>query len=617
MRTIGRRIAATTLALSLLAGLGPAWGQAPAAGVAMHGTPKYGPGFAHFDYVDPNAPKGGSLAMAAIGTFDSLNPFIVKGAPAVGLGTVFETLTTQSGDEAFSEYGLLAATIEIPDDRAYVAYELRPEARWHDGRPVTVEDVIFSFETLKAKGAPFYRAYYANVAQAVQEGERRVKFVFDGTPNRELPLIVGQMPILPRHYWEGRAFDQTTLEPPLGSGPYRIRSVDAGRSITYERVQDYWGADLPVNRGRNNFDVIRYDYYRDPNVALEAFKAGQFDLRVENSSRFWATGYGGPALQQGLIVKQEIPIEGGTGMQAFIFNTRRDKFADPRVRAALGHAFDFEWTNKTLFYGLYARTRSYFANSELAARGLPGPDELALLEPHRDRLPKEVFEKEYEPPATDGSGNNRDNLRAAVRLLKEAGYEVRNGKLTNVATGEPLAFEILLDQGGLFERIVGPFAKSLERLGVAVSIRTVDDAQYEARLENFDFDMVVATFGQSLSPGNEQRDFWGSAAADQPGSRNLIGVKDPIVDALIEKIVTADTREQLIAACRALDRVLLWSHYVIPQWHNRVTWIAYWDKLAHPATWPRYGVDLFAWWVDPAEAAEVEAGKQSLARDPN
>jgi microcin C transport system substrate-binding protein len=450
----------------------------------------------------------------------------------------------------------------------------------------------------------------------VQDGDRRVKFVFDGTANRELPLIVGQMPVLPKHYWEGREFDRTTLEPPLGSGPYRIRSVDAGRSIAYERVEDYWGAEIPVNNGRNNFGEVRYEYYRDPNVALEAFKAGRFDLRVENSSRFWATGYQSPALEKGLITKLEIPTEGGNGMQAFVFNTRREKFQDPLVRQALGYAFDFEWTNKTLFYGQYARTRSFFSNSELAAQGPPGPGELALLEPHRGQLPQEVFGEPYQPPVTDGSGNNRDNLRKAVELLKRAGYEVRGGKLVDAETGEPFTFEILLVQGDLFDRIVGPFAKSLERLGVTVNIRAVDDAQYEGRLQNFDFDMVVATFPQSLSPGNEQRDFWGSAAADLPGSRNLIGIKDPVVDELIEKIVTAHTREALVDAARALDRVLQWGFYVIPQWHNRVTRVAYWDKLDHPEQWPRYGVDLFAWWVDPAEAATIERERQNLGGAP-
>lgn len=616
MRMIGG-VVMSLFAWMLVVTPGAAQVAEPTHGVAMHGDPLYPADFTHFAYVDPDAPKGGTLAMAAIGTFDSLNPYILKGNAATGAALVYETLTTQSNDEAFSEYGLLAQSIEMPEDRSWVAFTLRPEARWQDGRPVTVDDVVFSFDILKEKGAPFFRAYYANVVKAGPAGERRVKFTFDGTSNRELPLILGQMPVLPKHYWEGREFDRSTLEPPLGSGPYRVKSVDAGRSLVLERVKDYWGADIPVNRGRNNFDEIRYDYYRDPNVALEAFKAGQSDLRVESSSRFWATGYDGPALQKGLIVKLEIPTEGGNGMQAFVFNTRRAKFADPRVRRALDYAFDFEWTNKNLFYGQYARTNSYFSNSELAAEGLPGPDELKLLEPYRDRLPKQVFEQVYQSPTTDGSGNNRDNLREAVALLKEAGYEVKGGKLVNTATGEPLTFEIMIDQGGLFERIVGPFAKNLERLGIGVTVRGVDDAQYQKRQDDFDFDMVIGTFPQSLSPGNEQRDFWGSQSADVPGSRNLIGIKDPIVDELIGKIITADSREALIAACRALDRVLLWNHYVIPQWHNRVTRIAYWDKLQHPATWPRYGVDLFAWWSDPAAVAKIEQARRDLGKAPN
>ena len=612
-RWIGRAAAAVLAVMAL----SPTTEAAPSHGVAMHGEVAYPPDFTHFSYVNPDAPKGGELAMAAIGSFDNLNPYIIRGTPASGAGLVFETLTTQSNDEAFSEYGLIARTIEMPEDRSWVAFELRPEARWHDGKPVTVDDVIFSLDTLKTKGSPFYRAYYANVVRAVADGPNRVKFEFDGTVNRELPLIVGQLPVLPRHYWEGRDFEKTTLEPPLGSGPYRVKSVDPGRGIVYERVQDYWGADIPVNKGRNNFDTVRYEYYRDPNVALEAFKAGRFDLRVENSSRFWATGYQGPALDKGLITQLEIPTEGGSGMQAFVFNTRRDKFKDPLVRHALSYAFDFEWTNKTLFYGAYARTWSYFSNSELASSGLPSPEELKLLEPYRDRLPPEVFEKAYQPPVTDGSGNNRDNLRAAFELFKQAGYEVRGGKLVNNATGQPFEFEILLDSGGLFERIVGPFAKSLERLGIKVDLRPVDDAQYEKRLETFDFDMVIGSFGQSQSPGNEQRDFWGSAAADTPASRNLIGVRDPVVDDLIGKIITAHSREDLITACRALDRVLLWSHYVIPQWHNRVTRIAFWDKLDHPETWPRYGVDLFAWWVNPGEAEAIAKAREELGAAPN
>ncbi|MCX7629558.1 MAG: extracellular solute-binding protein [Geminicoccaceae bacterium] len=607
-RAVASRAARATLLVALWAASAAAEEVRPVHGVAMHGAPALPPDFAHLPYADPEAPKGGRLTLAAIGTFDNLNPFILKGNDAAGSGLPFESLTVQNLDEAFSEYGLLAETIEMPSDRSWVAFTLRPQARWHDGRPVTVDDVAFSLEILKSKGEPFYRAYYANVLRAEAAGERRVKFVFDGTINRELPLIVGQMPILPKHYWQGREFDKTTLEPPLGSGAYRVKSVDPGRSITYERVPDYWGADVPVMRGRYNYDEIRYVYFRDPNVALEALKAGEFDLRIENSSRFWATGYTGPAVERGLIKKEAIPREGGAGMQGFVFNLRRPVFKNRALREALNYAFDFEWTQKNLFYGHYVRTESYFPNSELGARAPISPAERALLEPFRDRLPREVFEKVYEAPRTDGSGNIRENLRKAFEILKAGGYEVRQGKLVEVATGTPVSFEILLDQGGLFERIVGPFVKNLERLGVEARVRVVDDAQYQRRLEEFDYDMVVAVFPQSLSPGNEQRNFWGSAAARQSGSRNLIGIEDPVVDFLIDKIIQAPDREALITACRALDRVLIWGHYVIPHWHNRETWIAAWDKFARAPKNPRYGIDIFSWWIDPAkERALAEA----------
>jgi microcin C transport system substrate-binding protein len=584
---------------------------APEHAIAMLSQPKYGPDFTHFDYADPNAPKGGTLTESAIGTFDNLNPYIVNGAAATGLGLIGNTLTVGSQDEPFTEYGSLAKTIDVADDRASVTYELRPEARWQDGQPITADDVVFSLETLRTKGSPFYRAYYANVVRAEKLGEGKVRFVFENGSNRELPLIMGQLPIVPKHYWEGREFDKTTLEAPIGGGPYRIKSVDPGRSITYERVKDWWGADLPVNKGRYNYDEIRFEYYRDPNVALEAFKAGRFDLRVENSSRFWATGYQGPALDQGLIVKDEIPTESGSGMQAFAYNIRRPVFQDPRVRQALAYAFDFEWTNKTLFYGLYTRTKSYYAGTELASSGLPDPRELALLEPLKDQVPPEVFTKTYEPPATDASGNIRDNLREAVRLFKEAGYEVKGGKLVSTATGQPLAFEILLEQGGLFDRVVGPFVKNLERLGVQATVREVDDAQYERRQQDFDYDMIVAVWGESQSPGNEQRDFWGSQSADAQGSQNYIGIKDPAVDALIGKVVGASTREDLVAACHALDRVLLWHHYVIPHWHTNVARIAQWDEFGRPAVSPRYGIDLFSWWIDPAKAEQLQAKKRA------
>lgn len=602
------------LALCLAAayGVGRAEEVRPVHGVAMHGAPALPPDFTHLPYANPDAPKGGRLTLAAIGTFDNLNPFILKGNDAAGSGLPFESLTVQNLDEAFSEYGLLAETIEMPADRSWVAFTLRPQARWHDGRPVTVEDVIFSLDILKSKGEPFYRAYYANVVRAEAAGERRVKFIFDGTTNRELPLIVGQMPILPKHYWEGRDFEKTTLEPPLGSGAYRVKSVEPGRSITYERVTDYWGADVPVMRGRYNFDEVRYVYFRDPNVALEALKAGEFDLRIENSSRFWATGYTGPAVEHGLIKKLAIPREGGAGMQGFVFNLRRPVFQNRALREALNYAFDFEWTQKNLFYGNYVRTESYFPNSELGARQPISEAERALLAPFRDRLPAEVFEKVYEAPKTDGSGNIRDNLRKAFEILKAGGYEVRQGKLVELATGRPVSFEILLDQGGLFERIVGPFVKNLERLGVEAKVRVVDDAQYQRRLEEFDYDMVVAVFPQSLSPGNEQRNFWSSAAARQPGSRNLIGIEDPIVDYLIDKIIQAPDREALIAACRALDRVLIWGHYVIPHWHNRETWIAMWDKFGLPERPARYGLDIFTWWIDPAKERALTEARRAV-----
>ena len=605
------------------AGLGPATRGLDAAeprhGASMFGELKYGPDFAHFDYANPDAPKGGTLTLSAVGSFDNLNPYILRGSAAAGLSLTFESLTTGSLDEPFAEYGLLAETVEIPEDRSWVAFTLRPEARWHDGQPVTVDDVIWTLDTLKTQGHPFYRAYYANIVRAEQEGERRVKMIFDGTMNRELPLIAGQMPILPKHHFAEREFDRTTLQPLLGSGPYKVGRVDAGRSIAYERVKDYWGADLPVNRGRNNFDELRYEYFRDANVALEAFKAGEYDFRLENSSRLWATAYIGPAFTAGLIVREEIPHERGTGMQGFVFNTRRDMFKDPRTRQALAYAFDFEWTNENLFYGQYERTESYFSNTELAAEGLPGEAELALLEPFRDQLPEQVFTEVYTPPSSAGPDGLRGNLRTALEMLQEAGWEVRDGRMVNRETGQPFSFEILLISPE-FERIAGPFVQNLKRLGIEARVRTVDTAQYQNRVDQFDFDMITNVWGQSQSPGNEQRDFWSSAAADIPGSRNLAGIKDPVVDHLIDKIITAPTREDLIAATRALDRVLLWGHYVVPHWHIRDERIAYWNKFARAEIEPKYGVDLFAWWVDPAKVAALQrrgqrAGAQAATED--
>ncbi len=579
--------------------------------IAMHGQPKYGPDFPHFAYVNPQALKGGKIVNSAFGSFDSLHPFILKGRAAAGIGTLFETLTTRSLDEAFTQYGLLAETIEWPDDRSWVAYTLRAEARWHDGKPVTVEDVIWSLHILKTKGHPFYRSYFANVAQAEQAGDRTVKFTFSGPPNLELPLIVGEMPILPKHYWQGRDFTATTFEPPLGSGPYRVTSVDPGRSITYERDPHYWGKDLPVNVGQHNFGTMRFDYYKDRAVSREAFTAGHVDFFRENNSKAWATGYNIPAVQKGLIIKRQIPHENPQGMQAFVFNTRRAFFTDPRVRRALGYVFDFEWTNTNLFYGAYTRTSSYFANSELASSGVPSPEELAILEPFRGQIPAEVFTAAFAPPTTDGSGNIRANLRAALRLLQSAGWAIRQGKLTHLATGQPMRFEILLVSPA-FERIVLPFTKNLTRLGVQASVRTVDTAQYQQRLDTFDFDMIITTWRQSLSPGNEQRDFWSAKAADIKGSRNLAGMQHPVLDALIDLVISASDRASLIHRTRALDRVLLWQHYVIPQWHISAYRVAYWDKFRRPELAPKYSLGVQTWWIDPALEASLETRKSTM-----
>ena len=601
-------------ALTLFPPAAPAAETQPRHGIAIHGEPAYPPGFTHLNYVDPDAPKGGLVRRSAIGSFDNLNPYILKGQTAAGMSYVFETLMASTRDEANTEYGLIAESVETPADRSWVIFHLDPKARWHDGKPITPEDVIWSFETLREKGHPFYRYYFASVAKAEQSGERSVKFTFADGENRELPVIIGQLPVLPKHYWEARAFDKTTLEPPLGSGPYRVAAVDPGRSITVERVPDYWGVDLPVNVGRYNFDRIRYEYYRDRTVERVAFRAGEIDIFVENTAKEWATGYDFPAVRDGLVKVEAIPNEIPTGMQAFIFNIRRPLFADSRVRQALAYAFDFPWTNENLFYGQYTRTKSYFSNSELAAREPPSAAELEVLEPYRGRVPDEVFTTIYEPPSTDGSGNIRANLREAFRLFAEAGWSVKEGAMRNDATGEPMAFEVLLVSPA-FERIVLAYARNLERLGIEVRVRTVDTSQYQNRLDQYDFDMVVGSFGQSLSPGNEQRDFWGSASARTPGGRNLIGIEDPAIDELIEQIIAAPDREALIDRVRALDRILLWSHYLIPHWHIQTTRIAYWNKFGQPATVPPYGIDIDAWWIDPAKAAAVAAGKASLATD--
>ena len=602
-----------------LAALAIAWaGGATAQGnvTVSHGLTlldnlKYGADYKHFDYVNPNAPKGGSIRLHAIGAYDTFNPFVIKGSPAAGLGWLYETLMTSPLDDDSAEYGLIAETVEVPEDLSYVTYNLRAAARFHDGAPITAADVVWSFNTLKTKGAPHFRFYYHNVAKVEALGPRKVKFTFSGPPNRELPQIVGQLPVLSKKYWEGRDFERTTLEPPVGSGPYKIAAFEPGRYVVYERVKDYWGSDTPTRRGQYNFDTVRFEYFKDTTIALEAFKAHVYDFRVENSAKEWATAYDFPALRDGLVVKKEAAHERPTGMQSFAFNTRRAKFADPRVREALGYAFDFEWANQHLFYGQYTRTQSYFSNTELAATGQPSKEELALLEPWRGKIPEEVFTKAYAAPKSDGSGSNRENLRRAAELLRAAGWQVKNNKLVDGKSGEPMEIEFLLDSP-TFERVVSPFQQNLQRLGVTTRIRTVDASQYENRVRDFDFDVIVQTFPQSLSPGNEQRDFWSSDAAGRPGSRNLIGIKNPAVDALIDKIIEADDRKSLVTASRALDRVLLWNHYVIPQWHVRNERLAYWNKFGQTGVQPKYGTALVSWWVDPDKEAALQRREQQL-----
>ena len=605
-------LAAATVGTPAAAGDGE---QAGRHGFAILGELKYPPDFTHFDYVNPDAPKGGSVRLNYHGSYDSLNPFILKGVAAAGNnpfgagGSVlgFQPLMVAAGDEPDSFYGLTAESVAFSDDRRAVTFTIRETAKWHDGSEVTAEDVAFSFDTLKSEGRPIYRVLYRDILEAKVVGPRRVRFVFrDGVNVRDLPGYVAGMPVLSKAYYTRNAFNETTLEPPMASGVYRVAKVDAGRSITYERIEGHWAENLPVYRGRFNFDTIRFDYYKDREVELEAFFAGKIDFREEFTSKSWATKYDVPPVRDGRIKRAVLPDQSPSGTQAFFLNSRRAKFADPRVRRALAYAFDFEWSNKTLFYGLYDRSTSIFENSELSADGPPTPAELALLEPFRDRLPPEVFEAAYRPPVTDGSGRIRRHLRTATDLLAEAGWTVRDGRLVNAA-GEGMNIEFLSYNRG-FERIVLPYVRNLERLGITASFRLVEPAQYQNRLRTFDYDTTTFRFGGSLTPGVSLRNLWGSAAADVQGSQNFTGIKDPVVDALIEKVIAARDRDALIAATRALDRVVMWGHYLVPQWYKGAHHVAYWDMFGFPETKPNYDLTTFnlgffdTWWVDPDKA---------------
>ena len=566
--------------------------------LSIHGAPKYPTDFKHFDYVNADAPKGGKIVLSAVGSFNSLNNYITKGVSASYLPLIYDTLTEKSNDEPFTEYGLIAERIELAADRSYVIFHIDKRAKFHDGTPVTAHDVIFTFNLLIAEGAPHFKAYYQDVTEAQAINDFAAKFSFRSTENRELPLILGQLPVFPKHFWQGKNFSDNLLDIPMGSGPYKIKELQTGQTITFERNKEYWAADHPVNKGRYNFDEIRVEYFLDSNVALEGFKSGGFDFIQENSSKRWATQYQGPNFDNGLLTTEEIKNENPVGMQAFVFNTRNPLFEDSKVRRALGLVFDFEWTNKNLFYGAYKRTNSYFENSDLAAKDLPSNAELALLNPFKEDLPEEVFTQAYTSPVTKGDGNIRKHLREALKLLKSANWTIKDKRLIHTETGRPFEFEILLVSKD-FERIVLPFMKNLEKLGIKVTPRLVDQSQYIDRIRSYEFDMIIGSFRQSTSPGNEQRDFWFSGFADKKGSRNLIGIKDPVVDQLIDEIINASSREDLIAACRALDRVLLWSHYVIPQWHIDTYRVAYKNKFSRPSTTPKYDLGFFSWWIKP------------------
>ena len=582
--------------------------------LSLFGDIKYPEGFKHFDYVNPNAPQGGTVRQSALGTFDNFNTAVagVKGSIAIGTDLIMETLTTSSLDEVSTEYGLLAEAVRYPDDYSFVTYRLRAKARWHDGKPISPDDVLYSFDVLK-KNSPFYGAYYRHVVKAEKTGEREITFTFDGPGNRELPQIVGQLPVLAKHWWEGtdksgskRDITQTTLEPPLGSGPYRLKDFAPGRTLVYEKVDDYWGKDLNVTVGTRNFQTIRYEYFRDSTVALEAFKADQVDWRFENSAKEWANSYDFPAVRDNRVVKEEFPTRNIGVMQGFAFNIRRDRFKDPRIRRAFNFVFDFEEMNRQLFFGQYKRIASYFEGTELAAAGVPSGKELEILETVRGKVPDEVFTKPYTNPVGGNPEAVRSNLREALALFREAGYEIKNTKLVDAKTGKPFTVEFLVDEPAT-ERFVLFYKPSLERMGMTVNVRVVDAAQYENRLRQWDFDIIVASWAESLSPGNEQRGFWGSQAADQPGSRNLIGIKNPAIDALIERVIFTKDREDLVAATKALDRVLQWNFYVVPQWTYGKQRTARWDRFGRPETMPKYGASAFPsiWWWDAAKAAKV------------
>ena len=617
--------------LLLLIGLAPVTAVAEDAGVsrsnaiAILGKPALPADFPYFPFVNPDAPKGGEVTLAAIGTYDSFNPFILRGTSTHGMtspwvtlpggsgsgasvGHLWESLLIASADESAVGYGHLAGSIEVPEDKMWVAFELRPEAKFSDNTPVTAEDVAWTYNTLLEKGRPSFRIQMADVKDVVVESPRRVVFHFKSNENRELPLILGGLPVLPKHFFDDRDFTRPLADPPVGSGPYKIADFELGRSVTYTRRPDWWAANLPTGKGTNNFDRVRIEYFRDSTVAMEAFKAGQIDIRSENISKNWATAYDFPAVQKGLVIKRDFPHHLPTGMQGYAMNTRRPVFADPLVRRAMAEAFDFEWANKNLFYGSYTRTQSYFSNSDLASSGVPQGEELKLLEPYRKDLPPALFNEPFRLPVTDGSGNNREQLRHALGLLEQAGWSVKERKLVN-KDGDQMSFTILLDEPSL-ERVALPYVQLLQKLGIDAKVRTVDPAQYQHLTDDFDFDMIMMIYPQSDIPGNELRDYFTCASAKAQGSYNVPGICDPAVDALVERIVTAQDRDTLTTAAHALDRILLWRWYLVPNWDSRSFHVAYWNIFGYPDKPIRTGFYFDSWWIDAAKLAATNDAKQ-------
>lgn len=578
--------------------------------ISTHGSPKYSKDFTHFEYANPNAPQGGTLRVAEIGTFDSLNPYSLKGRAELNtLLLMQDHLMESSLDEPSVHYGLIAESVEYTDSRKWIIFHLNPKATFSDGTPITAEDVVFSFETLMKDGGPQYKLYWADIEKAEVLSKHAVKFHNNNPGNTELFTILGQVPVLPKHYWSSRDITKSTLEIPVTSGPYTVESVDPGRKITYKKVKNYWAQNVPTRKGMFNYEQVEATYYKDPDVRLEAFKAGEFDIQFEGTAKNWATAYDIPAVKSGKMIKVEIPDHNSKGMNGLIFNLRKEKLQSAALRQAINYAFDFEWTNKNIFYNAYSRTDSFFENSPMASQGTPSVEELSILNKHKKNIPEDVFTKTYIQPTTDGSGNNRKNLKTAKAILTSAGYKISNGKLIDPKTKQPVTLEII-ESSSVYEGLINPWIANLKKLGIEANFRVVDASQYISRVKSFDYEATILGIPQSLSPGNEQRYYWGSNTIDQEGSRNYMGISNPAIDAIIELVINAKTHREQITATRALDRILLHSHFAVPLHHSDKFRVAYWNKFSRPEVPPKYDYQFiygpYFWWHDTKKAADLK-----------